>query len=197
MSKDVRERRLSMTTFDFSDVRNFADDLNARMTRCDNGEGLECATLDAMLKHYADLCCRFVEAVRSWGRGVFQGTIAFDPKVEQLFKEEGDKLFSRASEVFILGQNAEIPCFELDGQPGLQSALWRLGYLLADWVTPRLAVNPATRNRHELSEAELNESRSHLKALNPLPADWKPTDEKLRKLFERLNYSKSKIESRP
>ena len=30
-----------MTTFDLAEVRGFAADLDARLNRCDNGEGME------------------------------------------------------------------------------------------------------------------------------------------------------------
>jgi hypothetical protein len=85
-----------MTTFDLVEVRTFATDLNARMTRCDNGEGIECATLDDTLRHYATLCCEFREGVRQWGRAVFAGRVAFDPEVERVWIDEGVRLYSRA-----------------------------------------------------------------------------------------------------
>ena len=56
-----------MMTFDLAEVRGFAADLDARMCHCDNGEGLECASLDDALRHYATLCCEFRENVREWG----------------------------------------------------------------------------------------------------------------------------------
>ena len=45
-------------------MRSFTADLENRLTRCDNGEGMECATLDAALQHYTESCCRFAEEVR-------------------------------------------------------------------------------------------------------------------------------------
>ena len=42
-----------MTRFDLPEVRDFAANLDARMTRCDHGEGLECDTLDATLRGIA------------------------------------------------------------------------------------------------------------------------------------------------
>lgn len=57
-----------MPTFDLAEVRSFAADLGARMERCENGEGMECAHLDGALRQYAVLCCEFCERVREWGR---------------------------------------------------------------------------------------------------------------------------------
>jgi hypothetical protein len=76
-----------MTTFDLAEVRGFAADLDARMDRCDNGEGTECARLDAALRHYVELCCEFREGVREWWREVFSGRVEFDPEVEQAWQD--------------------------------------------------------------------------------------------------------------
>lgn len=53
-----------MPTFDLAEVRDFAADLDARLHRCENGEGTECANLDSALRQYAVLCCEFCERVR-------------------------------------------------------------------------------------------------------------------------------------
>ena len=60
-----------MTTFNLVEVRAFAADLDNRMTQCQNGEGTECATLDAVLCHHAKLCCEFTDRVKQWGREIF------------------------------------------------------------------------------------------------------------------------------
>jgi hypothetical protein len=62
-----------MTAFDLATVRTFTADLETRRNRCDNGEGMECASLDDALRHYASLCCEFRESARQWGRSVFAG----------------------------------------------------------------------------------------------------------------------------
>jgi hypothetical protein len=82
-----------MTTFDLSEVRDFAANLGARMDRCDNGEGMECANLDGTLRQYAILCCEFCEHVRQWGRAIFTGQAAFDPEVERTWLDEGIRLY--------------------------------------------------------------------------------------------------------
>ena len=38
------------------------------MDRCDNGEGMECATLDDSLVHDGDLCLRLVGRIQLWGK---------------------------------------------------------------------------------------------------------------------------------
>jgi hypothetical protein len=126
-----------MTTFDLAEVRNFTANLRAQMDRCDNGEGMMCAILDAALKHYAKECCTFWDAVRRWGREVFAGRVSFDPNVEQLWLAEGYQLYNRAKGMATHGQRAELPCYSLDGQALLRSALWDLYRLLTGWVTPK------------------------------------------------------------
>ena len=70
----------AMTTFDLAEVRAFTADLDARMNRCDNGEGMECANLDGTLRHYAELCCQFSERVRQWGRRSSTGKLPLTQK---------------------------------------------------------------------------------------------------------------------
>lgn len=175
-----------MTTFDLVEVRNFAADLDARMVRCDNGEGMECASLDDALRHYATLCCHFREGVRQWGRAVFAGRVAFDPEVESVWLNEGKQLYARAVEMLAYGQNAEVPCYILDGQAVLRSALWDLAQLLGGWVTPKLAVGPSARHRVAHPPAALEEARERIAALPPLPADWQPSDPRQQNQFRRL-----------
>ncbi len=40
-----------MTSFDLAEVRRYITDLEARLDRCDNGEGMGCANLDAALRY--------------------------------------------------------------------------------------------------------------------------------------------------
>ncbi len=165
-----------MTTFDLAEVRGFAADLDARMTQCDNGEGMGCANLDDTLRHYATLCCQLREGVRQWGRAVFAGRAAFDPEVERVWQTEGWRLYCRAVGQLAYGQQAEVPCYILDGQAVLQSALWDLRQLLGHWVTPGLAVGPSARQKLNLDAAADAEARGRIASLPPLPADWQPTD---------------------
>ena len=175
-----------MTTFDLAEVRNFAAGLGASMNRCDNGEGMECASLDDTLRHYAALCCEFREGVRQWGRAVFAGRVAFDPEVERVWLDEGVRLYSRAVEMSAYGQTAEVPCYMLDGQAVLQSALWDMYRLLENWVTPRLAVGPSARQGLALTPAASEEVRRRIEALPPLPTNWRPSDPRQQRQFDRL-----------
>jgi hypothetical protein len=175
-----------MTTFDLAEVRGFAADLDARMNRCDNGEGMECANLDDALRHYATLCYEFREGVRQWGRAVFAGRAAFDPEVERVWLDEGYRLYTRAVGMLVCGQEAEVPCYMLDGQVVLQSALWDLYHLLQNWVTPKLAVGPSARQGLALSPAADEEARRRIESLSPLPSDWQPLDPRQRRQFRLL-----------
>src|SRR5262249_19062861 len=111
----------AMMTFDLADVHSFTADLDARMERCDNGEGMYCATIDATLEHYAKLCCEFTERVRQWGREIFAGRVAFDPEVEAHFRKKGEELHSRAERWFALGyEDKDDPCYDLGNLEALE-----------------------------------------------------------------------------
>ncbi len=180
-----------MTTFDFAEVRHFTAELDARMNRCDNGEGLECANLDGALRHYAVLCCEFCEHIRQWGRAIFYGQAAFDPEVENLWLHEGHELYRRASQLWAHGKDMQGECFVLDNGAALGSALWQLERLLTIWVTPKPAVAPLARHGLPLMGAAKDEAQQRIAALPALPADWQPSDPRrgplLRKLGRRRN----------
>jgi hypothetical protein len=175
-----------MKSFDLAEVRHFTADLASRMSRCDNGEGMECSTLEDTLLHYAALCCEYRENVRAWGRAVFSGEIEFDSEVERIWREEGKQLRASAVEVLGYGQKAEGPCYVLDGQAALQAALWNLEKLLKKWVTPKLAVSPSARQRITFSDAEAAEVKRRMDALPPLPVDWQPADPKQQQQLKML-----------
>jgi hypothetical protein len=164
-----------MTTFAFPEIRAFAAKLEARMNSCDNGEGMECATIDGSLRQYASLCCDYIDTVRRWGQSVFAGRIAFDPDVEKSLIEEGCRLNARAMAMLAFGQRNEVHCHELSHEP-LQAALWELNNLLKGWVSPKLAVGPSARQGIDLSPSQVEEARRRVQSLPPLPSDWQPTD---------------------
>jgi hypothetical protein len=180
----------AMTTFDLAEVRRFAADLDARMERCDNGEGMECANLDDTLRHYAHLCCEFCDQVRQWGRAVFAGQVAFDPAVEQIWLDEGVRLHHRAIELWAYGREKEGVCFVLEGGAALGSALRYLEQLLFHWVTPKRAVAPLSRQGLASTPAAKEEIRKRIEALPPLPADWQPADPRQRVRFRQLQRRK-------
>ena len=85
-----------MTTFELDEVRSFAANLDAQMDRCDNGEGIKCATIDATLAHYTEVCRRFCCEVRLWARTVFTGRTQYQAEVEKAFTDAGFDLYVRA-----------------------------------------------------------------------------------------------------
>ncbi len=178
-----------MTAFDLAEVRDFAAGLNQGMDRCENGDGVECATLDETLLEYARLCCDFSSQVRRWGREVFAGRVAFDPDVERVFREEGDLLYSRAFEMWTHARKAETPRNTLDVQSTLQAALWDLGRLIHGWVTPGLAVGPSARQGLVLSAAAADEARKRIASAPPLPANWQPDDVRQQATYRKLRKS--------
>src|SRR5271155_4172990 len=127
-----------MTTFEFTQVKEIADDLNAKLDQCENGEGNQCYTIDTTLNYCADRCCEFADAVRKWGREVFAGHVVFDSEAEQQWKTELLRLYNRAVKLVALGTQAETECFVLGGKQKLQAALWNLNQLIAGWITPKL-----------------------------------------------------------
>ncbi len=178
-----------MLTFDLVEVRGFVADLDARMMRCQNGEGMECVTLDSALLYHAGLCREFSNMVRQWGRKVFAGHVAFDPEVEMAWLREGHRLYNRAMEMHALGQTAEVPCFILEGKNLLLPALWDLYRLLKEWVTPKLAVGPSSRQGLALDIPAAEEVRQKVASLAPLPADWQPDDPRQRAMYRMLRTS--------
>jgi len=181
----------ALTTFDLAEVRGFAADLDVRMDRCDNGEGLACANLDGTLRHYAEVCCEFCQQARQWGRAIFVGQVAFDPEVERIWLDKGILLYRRAAELWACGQQKAGDCFVLEGGAALGSALWRLERLLAGWVTPKLAAAPLARQGVALTPAAAEEVRKRIHALPPLPADWQPIDPRQQARFKKLRLKRT------
>ncbi len=178
-----------MATFSLTEVQEHVASLGERMIRCQNGEGTECATIDAVLKHHANLCCEFIDLVRQWGRDVFAGREPFDPDVEKLWRDEGSRLFLRAMELLAAGSTAEGSCYVLEGQQALRSALWGLLRILDGWITPKLAVGPSARAGLASDQATVAEARRRIDSLPPLPGDWKPDDPKQQAMYRLLKNS--------
>jgi hypothetical protein len=176
----------AMTTFELADVRRFTADLDARLDRCDSGEGMECANLDGTLRQYAELCCEFCERVRQWGRAIFYGQAAFDPEVEKHWLGEGTALYRRASDLWASGKEMEGECFVLENGAALGSALWMLHRLLLSWVTPQRAIAPLARHGVVLAQAMKDEAQKRVDALPPLPADWQPASLRRQTLSKKL-----------
>jgi hypothetical protein len=177
------EETMTMMTFDLAEVRGFAADLDLGMDQCDNGDGTGCATLDAALRSCADLCREFCDQVRRWGDAVFSGRVAFDPEVERVLKEEGQRLYARALEISNDGRMAGSSPESVEGNQSLQAALWDLDRLLKGWVTPQRAVGPAARQWLIPGSAATEEGRQRVASLPPLPENWQPSDPRLQAMY--------------
>jgi hypothetical protein len=176
-----------MVTAELQELHRFTAELIAKLDACDNGEGMECATLDQSLHSYADTCCRFYERLRRWGGDVFSGAVPFDSEVELSWITEAHKLYSRAFAMCSLSQKAEGPCYTLEGQRALQAVLWQLHRLLTGWVTPKLSVGPSARNPLSKSGVDLAEVARRVAALPPLPADWEPEEPTQKAIFRKMS----------
>jgi hypothetical protein len=175
-----------MTNFDLAEVRQFAAEIDARLQRCENGEGFECTNLDGTLRQYAILCRDFTRQVRDWGRAVFYGQAAFDPEVEQVWLAHGFELLRRASELWEYGQERDGECFVLESGAALGAALWQLERLLKGWTSPQLAISPVARQGVTLSASEMEEAQQRLSALPSLPENWQPADPRRQHLIRKL-----------
>ncbi len=173
-----------MTTFDLDEVRRFTADLDTQMNRCDNGEGTECATLDATLKRYAELCSDLCDEVREWGNAVFAGRVAYDPEVERAWHAEVTRLYNRAFQMWDHRQKSEGLHYNLEGFILLKAALFDLGRLLSPWITPQLAVGPSARQESVLKSLDTDEVRQRVASLPPLPAKWEPADPSQRARYQ-------------
>jgi len=178
-----------MTTFDLDEVRRFTANLDTQMDRCDNGEGMECATLHATLQRYAELCCSFCDGIRRWAGEVFAGRVAYDREVERAWQTEGLRLFGRASQMWRHGWKSEGQCYILEGRICLQAALWDVYRLLTGWVSPKLAVGPSARQASALNSLPTDEVRQRVASLPPLPANWQPDHPSQRALYQKERSS--------
>jgi hypothetical protein len=178
-----------MPEFDLESVQIFMNDIAAEMDRCDNGEGMECATLDDALVHYGDLCCKLAWQIQRWGQEVFAGRVAYDPEVEKLWRERGSRLYSRAWQLRGVGQEAEEPCYTLEGRTHLEVGLGELSRILMRWVSPRKAVGPAARQGIDLDSDSAEVVRRRIDSLPSLPSDWEPADPAQREMYRKLRSS--------
>lgn len=173
-----------MLTFNLQEVRKFTADIGTKLDACDNGEGMECATLESSLQNYAEACCEFCENVRKWGQSVFSGQTQFNREVELMWIEEGKQLYRRAFALWSQSKAAELPCFRLEGQPILQASLWQLYRLVFEWVSPKLAVGPSAR--HPITNpVDIDKIKDRIASLPPLPPNWEPSDKRQRLIFRK------------
>jgi hypothetical protein len=182
-----------MTTFDFTAVRKLADGLNEKLDRCDHGEGAECATMESALRLYAECCCDFYFAAREWARDVFAGRVAFDATTEQTWLAELERLYQRAVKLADVILELDAPCYALDEECRLQSAVWSLTRLRENWVTPQYAVGPSARR--QLSDEMIASAKRQIASLPPLPTDWEPSYPDQRGWLHRIRAERSKIKN--
>lgn len=180
-----------MTTFDLAEVREFTAAIDARLKRCDNGEGMACATLDDSLRFHASVCREFWTAVRAWHRAVFGGHVKFDLGVERVVLAEGKRLIALGTAKAAHAAIRESDCYKLDGRTLLQSALWDLSRLMDGWITPALSVSPGPRVRLHRTPEQLEAIRLRLAAMPPLPANWLPDDPEQRREFLEIRNRQS------
>ena len=170
-------------TLDLTAVRRFTEDLNDRLRRCDNGEGIICSSLDESINHYVHLCEELRAYVNQWARAVFEGQVAFEQAVEALLKEETRRLLQRSKQVAARGRAMDGECYVLQGLNSLHRHIADFDYLLENWVSPRLAVSPTPRV--QLSHAVERQVLERLGKLSALPADWRPADAEQLRFFEK------------
>ena len=178
-----------MTNFDLASVRAYAASIDDEMNRCDKGEGIVCATLDAALYNYARIACEFRETVRKWGRAVFADRVAYDKEVELAFLDKTARLYRRLLALWHHANQSEGPCYILEGRIVLQAALWDLRRLMDNWTRPEKAVAPSARNRAAQSEDTMREARAILESLPPLPDNWTPEDATQQNAYRQLRNS--------
>ncbi len=163
-----------LATLDLAAVRRFTADLSERHRRCDNGEGMECSTLESSIDLYVRLCEELQRGVERWALAIFSGEVPLDPAVETLLKHETRLLIGRAKRVAERGRTFEGPCYHLAGLNRLFRQIQVLEALLSPWVTPQLAVGPAPRTT--IPDETERVIKERLAKLQPLPADWRPAD---------------------
>jgi hypothetical protein len=176
-----------MQAFSLEEVKSITSKLGVQLDACDNGEGMECASLDDSLTHYAITCLTFYSAVREWAQAVFSGRISSDPHTVAVWREEGDRLLRRCEDMLVRGEQANIPCFDLPGQDMLRAAMWKLNDVLSNWVNPEIASGPIPRVK--LSPDMVQDAKDRIANLPPLPEGWLPQDRRQRSLYRKAKSS--------
>ncbi|MFO0927292.1 MAG: hypothetical protein U0736_09665 [Gemmataceae bacterium] len=163
-------------TLDLEALRLFTDELTERARRCDNGEGLLCASLEASIEHYVQLCRELRACVNRWAHAVFTGEAECDPGAEALLRRTLQAMLRRAKEVAARGRAMDGQCFVLLGLNDLHFLIADIDYLLENWVTPRRAVSPAPRTKlTRETERQVADRLTQLATL-PTAANRAPND---------------------
>ena len=161
-------------TLDLPSVRRFTEDLQNRVLRCENGEGMVCSNLEESIQCYIRICNQLRWYINGWARAVFTGEVPFDPAVEMLLKESGRVVLRRAKQTAAQGRAMLCFCFELKDLDRLHFHIADFDYLLENWVSPRLATAPGARVN--VPDAAAQEIIQSLGTLPGLPDDWVPSD---------------------
>lgn len=173
-----------MTTFDLKQVNEFAQEVNAKLDRCDHGEGIGCTTIEAFLSCYAGNCCDFIQKLRKWRGDVFSGRVAYNEQAERSWQLELTKLRDRTKKLADYATQAEAMCHSLDEENRLCNTIYEMDSILKEWVSPRLAVGPSARRT--LKPEAVEAARRRIASLKPLPKDWKPYGEEQQKMYQRF-----------
>ena len=164
-----------MKTYDSNQVRDFAEQVHARINDCAHGEGKECDSIDKKLNFVADRCWEFSQELRRWANDIFAGRTAYDAVAERFWKAELYRLIERGNREWISGAQAEEDCFVLDGRAKLGAVLWTLSEMADPWVTPARSVGPAGRERNAFSIPP-KDVVERIQAFPQRPKDWMPSD---------------------
>jgi hypothetical protein len=162
-----------VTTYNAGDVRRFVSNLNDQFCQCQNGEGMECATLDNQLIHLSLLCHDFIGGIRNWGRDIFARRAEYDSSVEEEWLVGGRQLLRSAQRAWGDAGAVEVECYVLEGQELLVSAIFEMEQLLNHWVSPKPSVGPSARLGSNLSQSVVDEARRRIESLPLLPAEWR------------------------
>lgn len=176
-----------MTTFASEKVRAFAAETEARQTRCDNGEGNECMTLDGRMREYAALCRETVRMLKDWGWAVFTGVTPPDPVVDAQILATARKLHHASLRTIQVGKKAADECYMMEGLEDLQKEIRSLGHLLNAWVTPAAATAATSRRAASLPPDQVAEAAGKAEKLPPLPPDWAPTNPQQAAVYEQVS----------
>ena len=162
------EAEAMKTELDSTNISEFVAILNERMSRCDNGEGMECANMDFLLNRYSEIGGSYLCMVRKWSVCVFSGSEEYDSRSDQALRTLGSNIYSKIYQVFVSAQQMEFPCYEFANLNKIRSVLFELQRLLDPWMPPSRAVSPAARRTAELTTEEVIEAQKKLAELKPI-----------------------------
>ena len=175
---------MMQTTLDLPDVWRFANDLNDRLSQCNDREQRILRDLDETIARYSQMCRELREFVNEWARGIMKGQIPCESAVENLLKTELRTLRERAKKIASMGRSLSRPGEHSKSLNELQSHILDFEHLLEHWITPQLSINPGPRAT--FTEEEIARINEQIKLLPPLPADWLPDDPEQRERFLKL-----------